>query len=90
MTKAELVAYVAKGLKFSKTVTEKMLNSFTHHISKCLKNKDKITLTGFGTWSVSKRKARAGRNPQTGATIRIPARNVPKFTPGKALGYAVR
>jgi DNA-binding protein HU-beta len=85
MTKAELVTYIAKDCKISKAMAENVLNSVTHNVSKCLRRKDKITLTGFGTFYVSKRKARTGRNPQTGAEIQIKARNVPRFKPGKQL-----
>lgn len=85
MTKAELINYVAKECKTSKALSEKMINSVFGHIGKCLKKKDKITLTGFGTFYVNKRKARKGRNPQTGAPINIKAAYVPKFKPGKLL-----
>ncbi len=89
MTKAELIAAIAKDCKFSKSVAEKTLNSVTTNITKVLKKNDKITLTGFGTFSVSKRRARKGRNPQTGAEINIKACNVPKFKAGKELRKAV-
>lgn len=85
MTKAELVSYIAKDCRISKAMAENVLNSVTHNVSKCLRRKDKITLTGFGTFYVSKRKARTGRNPQTGAEIQIKARTVPRFKPGKQL-----
>ncbi|MBF0105093.1 MAG: HU family DNA-binding protein [Deltaproteobacteria bacterium] len=85
MTKAELIERVATDNQVSKALAEKLLNSVTDHISKCLKKNDKITLTGFGTFSVSKRKARTGRNPQTGAEIKIKATRVPKFKSGKLL-----
>lgn len=85
MTKAELVNYIAKDGKCSKALAEKVLNYTVSNISKCLKRKDKITLTGFGTFYVAKRKARRGRNPQTGAEIQIKAANVPRFKPGKQL-----
>ena len=85
MTKAVLVGYIAKDCKISKAMAENVLNAVTHNVSKCLRRKDKITLTGFGTFYVSKRKARTGRNPQTGAEIQIKARNVPRFKPGKQL-----
>ncbi|MBU4484953.1 HU family DNA-binding protein [bacterium] len=85
MTKAELIYYIAKDCKISKALAEKVLNSVTHNISKCLKKNDKITLTNFGTFYATKRKARMGRNPQTGAEITIKARRVPKFKPGKTL-----
>lgn len=85
MTKAELIEKVAKDNDISKALAEKVLNSVTGHVSRCLKKGDKITLTGFGTFSVSKRKARTGRNPQTGQVINIKATKVPRFKPGKSL-----
>lgn len=85
MTKAELVGYIAKDCKVSKSLAENALNAVTHNVGKCLRRKDKITLTGFGTFYVSKRRARTGRNPQTGAEIQIKARSVPRFKPGKQL-----
>lgn len=85
MTKAELINYIAKDSKTSKATAEKVLNHVINNISKCLKRKDKITLTGFGTFYVAKRRARRGRNPQTGAEIQIKAANVPRFKPGKLL-----
>ncbi len=90
MTKAELISQVAKEAKLSKACAEKAINSVTNNIAKCLKKQDKITLTGFGTFLVSKRKARMGRNPQTGASINIKASRVPKFKPGKQLKNWVR
>jgi len=89
MTKAELVNWVAKDCKISKALAEKALNAVTSNVTKALKKKDKITLTGFGTFSVSKRKARVGRNPQTGAEIQIKACSVPRFKAGKELRKAV-
>ncbi len=85
MTKAELISYIAKDCKCPKALAERTLNSTIHNISKCLKRKDKITLTGFGTFYVAKRKARKGRNPQTGAEILIKAASVPRFKAGKQL-----
>lgn len=85
MTKADLINYVSKDCKTSKALTEKMINSVFNHVGKCLKKKDKITLTGFGTFYTTKRRARQGRNPQTGAPINIKAAYVPKFKPGKLL-----
>lgn len=90
MTKAELINQIAKETKSSKALTEKVLNSTTDNIAKCLKRGDKITLTGFGTFSVSRRKARIGRNPQTGAEIKIKATRVPKFKSGQSLKDEVR
>ncbi len=90
MTKAGLIAQVAKDTRLSKANAEKAINALTGAISRCLKKKDKITLTGFGTFLVSKRKARKGRNPQTGAEINIKAANVPKFKAGKQLKESCR
>jgi DNA-binding protein HU-beta len=85
MTKAELIDKIASETEVSKALAEKVLNSVTSQVGKCLKKGDKITLTGFGTFSVAKRKARTGRNPQTGQEIKIKATRVPKFKAGKAL-----
>ena len=90
MTKGELVEYIAKDCKISKALAERALNAVTDNVSKCLRKKAKITLTGFGTFSVSRRRARTGRNPQTGAKIEIKATNVPKFKPGKELRKVVQ
>ena len=85
MTKAELIEKVAGESDISKALAEKVLNCVTDQISKCLKKGDKITLTGFGTFTTSKRKARTGRNPQTGEEIKIKATRVPRFKGGKTL-----
>jgi DNA-binding protein HU-beta len=90
MTKAELTDAVASNAKISKTTAEKTIDTFMKSVMKALKKGDKVTLVGFGTFSVSKRKARKGRNPQTGAEIKIPSAKVPKFTAGKAFKSAVR
>jgi len=89
MTKAELVASMAKGAGISKAAAEKALNGFLDAVQKSLKKGNKVALTGFGTFSVSSRKARMGRNPQTGAAIKIKATKVPKFSAGKSLKQAV-
>jgi len=90
MTKAELVEKMAKDAKISKAAAAKALNSFTDGVKGALKKKDgKVTLVGFGTFSKVHRKARKGRNPQTGAPIKIKARNAVKFKAGKALKDAV-
>lgn len=89
MNKSDLVAKIADDAEISKAAAEKALNSLTAAISKALKKGDTVTLVGFGTFLVSKRSAREGRNPQTGATIKIPARKVPRFKAGKALKDAV-
>ncbi len=90
MTKSELIDKMAKDAGISKVAAGAALNSFMDGVTKALKKKDgKVTLVGFGTFSKSHRKARKGRNPQTGAPIKIKARNVVKFKPGKKLQDAV-
>ena len=90
MTKAELIATMAKEAKISKASAEKALNTFAGAVTKALKKGDKLTLPGFGTFSVTKRKARMGRNPQTGKEIKIPATRVAKFKAGSLLKGAVK
>jgi len=86
MTKAELVDQAAKDANVSKVAAAAALNSFMESVAKALKKKDgKVTLVGFGTFSKARRKARKGRNPQTGAPIKIKASNVVKFKAGKKL-----
>jgi DNA-binding protein HU-beta len=90
MTKAELVEKMAKDAGISKVAASAALSSFMEGIAKALKKKDgKVTLVGFGTFSKTRRKARKGRNPQTGAPIKIKACNVVKFKPGKKLKDSV-
>ena len=90
MTKAELIASIGKEAKISKASAEKAINAFTNKVMKALKKGDKLTLTGFGTFSVAKRRARTGRNPQTGKEIKIPATRVAKFKAGNLLKSAVK
>lgn len=90
MTKAELMAKMADSTGISKVATTKAINSFISGVIGSLKKGQKVSLVGFGTFSTSKRKARMGRNPQTGEEIKIPAMRVPKFTAGRALKSAVR
>ena len=90
MTKAELVAKVAKDAKITKAAAGRALDGVIEGITKALKKSDRVTLVGFGTFSVSKRKARAGRNPQTGKAIKIAARKVAKFKAGSELKKAVK
>lgn len=90
MNKTEIVEQMAKASGLSKSDSEKALSAFTGTVSKGLKKGEKIILVGFGTFSVSKRSARTGRNPQTGAAIKIAARKVPKFSAGKTLKDLVR
>ena len=90
MTKADLVEKMAKDAGISKAAANKALNSFVNSVTKALKKKDgRVTLVGFGTFSKTRRKARKGRNPQTGEEIKIKARNAVKFKPGKALKDAI-
>ncbi|HBA27054.1 MAG TPA: DNA-binding protein HU [Nitrospinae bacterium] len=90
MNKADLVEKIAKDAGLSKAASEKALNAFTDGVKASLKKGQSVTLVGFGTFGISKRSARMGRNPATGATIKISARKVPKFKPGQALKDAVR
>jgi DNA-binding protein HU-beta len=76
---------MAKDADISKAAAGKSLDSFIANVSKSLKKGDKVTLVGFGTFSVAKRKARKGRNPQTGEVIKIKAKKVAKFAPGATL-----
>jgi DNA-binding protein HU-beta len=90
MTKAQLVEMMAKDAGLSKAAANKALDSFTDSVKKALKKKDgKVTLVGFGTFSKVRRKARKGRNPRTGETIKIAASNTVKFAPGKSLKSAL-
>ena len=89
MNKGELIERIAKDAKLSKTQATKALNSALAGMQGALKKGGKVTLVGFGTFSVGKRKARTGRNPQTGAKLKIPARRVPRFSPGAGLKKAV-
>lgn len=89
MTKATLIEVMAADAKISKASAGRALDSMIKNVSKSLKKGGKVTLVGFGTFSVAKRKARLGRNPQTGETIKIKARKVPKFSAGKALKEAL-
>jgi DNA-binding protein HU-beta len=90
MTKAELIASIGKEAKISKASAEKAINAFSNAVTKALKKGDKLTLTGFGTFSVAKRRARTGRNPQTGKEIKIPATRVAKFKAGNLLKRSVK
>ena len=89
MTKEELIAKAAQDAGITKTQADKALKSIITSIEKALKKGDKVSLVGFGTFSVAKRAAREGRNPATGKPIRIPAATVPKFKAGKKLRDAV-
>lgn len=89
MTKADLVNAIAEKAGLSKADAEKALKAVTDAVTDALKADEKVSLVGFGTFSVGQRAARQGQNPQTGAKIDIPAAKVPKFKAGKALKDAV-
>ena len=85
MTKAELIDKIASGAKVTQADASKMLDTFISSVSSALAKGDSVTLVGFGTFTVAKRAARKGRNPQTGKEINIPSAKVPRFKPGKNL-----
>ena len=89
MTKAELIDAMATGADITKAAAALALDAYVVAVTKELKKGGKVGLVGFGTFSVSKRKAREGRNPQTGKTMKIAACKAPKFKAGKALKDAV-
>ena len=90
MNKAELVDAISKDAKITKGQAQDAVDALFKHVRRSLKRGEKVTLVGFGTFASSRRAARMGRNPQTGAPIRIPARKVARFTPGKALKDAIQ
>jgi len=89
MTKAELVAAIAKEAGIIKAQAEKAVDGFVSAVSGALVSGDKITLVGFGTFSVASRAQREGRNPRTGEVIKIPASKVVRFKAGKTLSEKV-
>ncbi len=90
MTKAELIAKIASADGITKSQAEKALDGFISAVSGALATGDKITLVGFGTFSISSRPQREGRNPRTGEKIKIPASKVVKFKAGKTLSERVK
>lgn len=90
MTKSDLIDKVAREAKIPRAAAERAVNSFTASITEVLKQGDKITLPGFGTFLTSNRSARKGRNPRTGQEIDIPAVRIPKFKAGKGLKDSIR
>jgi DNA-binding protein HU-beta len=90
MTKAELIAQVASEAQVKKVDAEKAVNSLIRVVANTLKSQGRLALAGFGTFVVAQRKAREGRNPQTGKPIKIPATKVVKFKPGKQLKDMVK
>ena len=89
MNKSELVEAMAADAGISKAAAKKALDSVMGNVQKTLKKGDRVSLVGFGSWSVTRRAARDGRNPQTGKTIKIAAKNVVKFKPGAELKGSV-
>ena len=89
MNKSELVDAVAKDAGLTKADAARALDSLVTTVTKTLKKGDEVAITGFGKWSVAKRSARTGRNPQTGQAVKIRASKTPKFTPGATLRGAV-
>ncbi|MDR3368083.1 HU family DNA-binding protein [Rhodoferax sp.] len=89
MNKTELIDYVASNADIPKAVAARALESTISAVKLTLKKGDSVSLVGFGTFAVGKRAARVGRNPRTGASIKIKAAKVPKFRPGKALKDAI-
>jgi len=90
MNKAELIDAVAAGSGLSKADSKKAIDAFVAATTKALKKGDRVALVGFGSWSVAKRSARTGRNPQTGKEIKIAAKKVVKFKAGAELSGAVK
>ncbi len=89
MNKTELIEHIAAKSDISKAAATRALASIIEAVKKTLKKGDTVTLVGFGTFSVSKRAARTGRNPRTGAPLKIKAAKVPRFKPGKGLKDAL-
>jgi DNA-binding protein HU-beta len=90
MNKAELVARIARDAGLTKSDALKAVDALVDTVTRALKKGDKVTLVGFGTFAISRHKARAGRNPQTGEPLKIPARRAPRFAAGKGLKDTVR
>ncbi|MCX7988548.1 MAG: HU family DNA-binding protein [Thermodesulfovibrio sp.] len=90
MTKADLIGKVASKAELTKAEAAKALDATIEAIKEALKKGEKVTLVGFGSFYVTKRKARKGRNPRTGQEIKIPATKIPKFSAGKSLKDAVK
>ena len=89
MNKTELIEHIAQQADISKAAATRALEATISAVTATLKNGDDVSLVGFGTFAVSKREARTGRNPRTGVTIKIAEAKVPKFRPGKALKDAL-
>lgn len=89
MNKAELIEHIANSADLNKAQAGRALDAFVDAVRRALKKGDSVSLIGFGTFTVTKRSARNGRNPRTGAAIKIKAAKIPKFRPGKGLKDAI-
>jgi DNA-binding protein HU-beta len=90
MNRAQLVANIAGGLGMTKASVDRVLGAMVEQITRTLRKGERVTFVGFGTFVVSRRKTRIGRDPRTRAPIRIPGRRVPRFAPGKELKEAIK
>ncbi len=90
MNKAQIIGRVARDTRMTKVRTLKVIDGFLDQVTRALKKGERASIVGFGTFTVARRRARRGRNPQTGAPITIPARRVVRFTSGKTLRIEVR
>ena len=90
MNKSDLIEHIASQADISKAAATRALDAVVGGVKSTLKKSGSVTIVGFGTFAVSKRAARTGRNPRTGAAIKIKAAKVPKFKPGKALKDALK
>ena len=90
MNKTTLVAYIADKVGTTKADAERMLDAFMSAVTETLQKGDSVSLTGFGAFSISHRKARTARNPRTGQVVQVAAKNAPKFKAGKKLKDAVK
>ena len=90
MNKAELIASIAQRTNLSRSDARAAVEAMVSTIKAAMKNGDKVSLVGFGTFSAPTRPARNGRNPRTGEAIRIPARRIPKFLPGRSLKDSIQ
>lgn len=90
MNKADLVATISKDCDLTKVAVNRVIDALVFHVTRSLKKGERVTLVGFGTFLVSRRKSRRGRNPQTGELMRISGGRAPRFAPGKDLKKAVK
>jgi DNA-binding protein HU-beta len=90
MNKAEIVARISKDTALTKADVNRALDALLDHVTRTLKKGERVTFVGFGTFIVTKRRARTGRDPRTGAPLKIGARRVPRFVPGKELKAEIK